>query len=93
MNRKYLPLLLLLATALAVEVVLSVCAPVSVFGFELRDGGFAEVFAPRAEAQLCEQSASPLPSDTAAGNGGEAASGNDKNSDKYRILFIRKCTA
>ena len=72
MNRKYLPLLLLLATALAVEVVLSVCAPVSVFGFELRNGGFAEVFAPRAEAQLCEQSATALPSDSAAGNAIEA---------------------
>lgn len=73
MNRKYLPLLLLLATALAVEVVLSVCAPVSVFGFELRDGGFAEVFAPHAETQLREQSATALPSDTAAGNAVEAA--------------------
>ena len=67
MNRRYLPLLLLLAAALAVEVVLSVCAPVSVFGFELRDGGFAEVFRPRAEvAQLSDQPSVALPVDTAA---------------------------
>lgn len=72
MNRRYLPLLLLLAAALAVEVVLSLCAPVSIFGFELRDGGFAEVFEPRAEvAEQPAQAAASLPCDTVAADSAE----------------------
>ena len=50
MKHRYLPLLLLLATALAAEVALSLLSPVSICGFELRDGGFADVFSARAEA-------------------------------------------
>lgn len=69
MNRRYLPLLLLLAAALVAEVVLSLCAPVSVFGFELRDGGFAEVFKSSPEQmQQHGQSVASLPGNMVAGD-------------------------
>ena len=76
MNRRYLPLLLLLATALAVEVVLSLCAPVSIFGFELRDGGFADVFDRPAEQPAPCPSTLPIgeaiPGEPQAGNSTQA---------------------
>ena len=68
MKHRYLPLLLLLATALAAEVALSLLSPVSICGFELRDGGFADVFSARAEvaAPAVQPCVAPAVADSAA---------------------------